>query len=176
MKITLLLLTVACVSAFLVSNVYAAEIKIGYVDVQRVLNKSQAGLEHRRALQARADELKETIQKKQAELKALKESIEKQAVMLSEEAKREKEREYQKELKEFERLVKDSREELKQSEMERTTALLKRIEKVITTLGEKERYTLVLEKSESFILYAPKEVDITDRVIKAFDSAEAKKE
>ncbi len=150
---------------------YGAEIKIGYIDVQKVLNKSRRGLEARKAFQARGNELNKIIQKKQEELKALKESLEKQATMLSEEARRQKEREYQRKLKELDRLVKDSREELKQLQMEITTKLLKSMEKVVNKLGKEGNYTLILEKRESFILYAPKEIDLTDKVIKAFDAA-----
>ncbi|MBW2038892.1 MAG: OmpH family outer membrane protein [Deltaproteobacteria bacterium] len=150
---------------------YAGEAKIGYIDVQRVLNKSRRGIEARKIFQIRGNELNKVIQKSQEELKALKESLEKQAAMLSEEARREKEREYQRKLKELERLVKDSRDELKQMEMEITTKLLKSMEKVVTKLGKEGNYTLILEKKESFILYAPKEIELTDKVIKAFDAA-----
>jgi len=91
-------------------SAYAETIKIGYIDVQRILNESRRGVEARKEFQARGNEINNVIQKKQNELKALKESLEKQASMLSNDARREKEREYQRELKELERLVKDSRE------------------------------------------------------------------
>ena len=87
--------------------------------------------------------------------------------------RREKEREYQKELKELERLVKDSRQELQQLEMEITTKMLKSIEKIVVQLGEKGGYTLILERNERipFILFASKDIDLTDQVIKAYDAA-----
>jgi len=151
-------------------SAYAETIKIGYIDVQRILNESRRGVEARKEFQARGNEINNVIQKKQNELKALKESLEKQASMLSNDARREKEREYQRELKELERLVKDSRDELKQLEMEITTKLLKSMEKVVTKLGKEGKYTMILEKKESFILYAPKEIDLTDSVIKVFDT------
>jgi outer membrane protein len=152
-------------------SAYAETIKIGYIDVQRVLNESRRGMEARKQFQNRGNEFNKVIQKKQDELKALKESLEKQSTMLSNNARREKEREYQREMKDLERLVKDSREELQQIEMEITTKLLKSMEKVVTKLGKEGKYTMILERKESYILYAPKEIDLTDTVIKAFDAA-----
>lgn len=151
---------------------YAKTIKVGYIDVQKVLYKSKRGLEATKAFQAKGQEMNKVIKKRQDELKALKESLEKQATMLSEEARREKEREYQRKLKDLERLVKDSRDELKQLEKEMLDKLMKGLGKVVKKLGREENYTLILEAKASYILYAPDEIDLTDKVIKAFDAAE----
>ena len=51
-----------------------------------------------------------------------------------------------------------------------TAKILKEVEKVIEELGKKEGYTLILEKQRSFILYAPEEIDLTEKVIKALDA------
>jgi Skp family chaperone for outer membrane proteins len=44
------------------------------------------------------------------------------------------------------------------------------LQKVIKKLGEEEGYTLILMKNENFVLFASKAIDITDRVIKAYDA------
>jgi len=41
---------------------------------------------------------------------------------------------------------------------------------VIKKLGEDEGYSLVLEKNENIVLFASKSIDLTDRVIKLFDT------
>jgi len=161
-------LLVVCLTCSTIT--YAREIKIGYVDVQKVLNESRLGRAEKKALEDEGRKVTSIIQRKQGELKALKESLEKQAVMLSEAARREKEREYQRELKEFERLVKDSRDELRQKERERTGKVLKSIQQMVSKVGQEEKFTVILEKTESFILYAPKEIDLTDKIIKALDA------
>lgn len=162
-----------CVGIVLSAAVYAEPVKVGYVDLQKVLAGSKRGGAQKQAVERKEAELRDVIQKKQAEVQNLKETLEKQAVMLSEDAKREKEREYQKELKELERLVKDSRQELRQLELEVTTKILKSVEEIVVQIGEKGGYTLILERNERipFILYAAKEIDLTDQVIKAFDAA-----
>jgi Skp family chaperone for outer membrane proteins len=41
---------------------------------------------------------------------------------------------------------------------------------VIKKVGEEEGYTLILEKNETIVLHASKAIDLTDRVIKVFDT------
>ncbi len=44
------------------------------------------------------------------------------------------------------------------------------LQKVIQKLGADEGYTVILEKNEAIVLYTSKAIDITDRVIKLFDT------
>jgi len=173
MRKAVVLVIAVCVTIFLSAAAYAEPLKVGYVDLQKVLAGSKRGAAQKEVVERKEGELRDAIQKKQAELQELKETLEKQSVMLSDEARRDKERDYQKELKELERLVKDSRQELQQLEMEVTTKMLKTIEQIVVQLGEKGGYTLILERNERipFILFASKEIDLTDQVIKAFDAA-----
>jgi len=41
---------------------------------------------------------------------------------------------------------------------------------VIQKVGADEGYTFILEKNENIVLYISKTIDITDRVIKAYDA------
>jgi Skp family chaperone for outer membrane proteins len=56
----------------------------------------------------------------------------------------------------------------KQIEMERTIS--GGLIKVIQKIGAEEGYTFILERNETIVLYASKAIDVTDRVIKAFDA------
>jgi len=152
------------------ATAYGASVKIGYVDVQRVLAESKRGQEAKKKIEARGAELNQEFQRRQREVQSLKEDLERKGTLLNEEARKEKEREYQRKVKELERFVRDSREELRQMEREMTAKILKEVEKVIEELGKKEGYTLILEKQRSFILYAPEEIDLTEKVIKALDA------
>jgi len=44
------------------------------------------------------------------------------------------------------------------------------LQKVIQKLGADEGYTFILEWNENIVLFASKEMDITDRVIKLHDA------
>lgn len=148
----------------------AVENKIGYVDLQKALNTSEAGKAAKERISKKVKEYEGTIDTRQKEIKKLKEELEKQAMLLSEDARGAKERDYQQKVKEFQRFTKDIQEELQQKDNDFTKQILEELFKVIKEVGEKEGYTLILEQSESSILYADEKVNLTDKVIKAFDA------
>lgn len=148
----------------------AADQKIGYVDLQKALNTSEAGKAAKDRITKKVKEYEGTIDTRQKELKKLKDDLEKQGMLLSEDARGAKERDYQQKVKEFQRFTKDIQEELQQKDADFTKQILEELFKVIKEVGEKEGYTLILEQSESSILYADEKANLTDKVIKAFDA------
>jgi len=151
-------------------SVWAADSKIAYVDTQRVINECNAGNEARKGIAQDGEKFQRLIAEKQKELQTMKESIEKQGLLLTPEVRGDKEREYQTKVREFQRWGEDTQNELnqKQTEMERTISL--GVMKVIQKIGVDEGYTLILGKNESTVLFASKPIDITDQVIKAYNA------
>ena len=148
---------------------YAQTTKVGVFDMDRVFNESKRWAKERDAFVKKGKAWDETLQKKAAEFKAFKESLEKKAGMLSEQARKEKEREYQQKARELERLGQDSDAEIKQMNKEGATRFNKILMAVVKKLGQEEKYTLILEAS--IVPYVSKEIDITDQVLKAFDAS-----
>ena len=162
------LIFVLSVALFFPNLVLGADVvKIAYVDLQNALDLSDAGKEAKRVFSEKAEKVQKTLVVKQAELKKLKDSIEKKSLVLSEKARTEKEKEYQKESRDFERLVKDYADEFKREEIEITQKIIDEMRKVIDKIGKEGNYTMILEKTRSGILYAPDAVDLTDKLIKA---------
>jgi len=153
-----------------VGLVWAAELRIAYVDIQRAVNESNAGKEAKKVITKDVEKFQRQIADKQKELQSIKESFEKQALMLTPDARANKEKEYQNKLREFQRWGEDSQNEInqKRAEMERNISIA--LIKVIQKMGGDEGYTVILEKNENIVLYASKAIDITDRVIKAYDA------
>ncbi len=153
---------------------HAVEIKIGYVDMQKALNESEAGKEAKVVMESEVMKFQNEIAQRQGELQALQETLQRQGLMLSEKARKEKESEYQDKLKEYKRWGEDRQGELKQKQMELTKAALKGLQAVVKKLGEEEKFTVILEKNEAVILYASRAIDLTDRVIHIFNSTNKK--
>jgi len=143
--------------------------KIGYVDLQKALNLSVAGKEAKEKIKAKVQTYDADVRQRQEELKKLKDDLEKQAMLLSEEARNAKERDYQQKVKDYQRFTKDIQETLQQTDADLTRKILERLLKVVQDVGKSEGYTIVLEKTESSIVYADESIDISDEVIKAFD-------
>ena len=151
-------------------SVLAAELKIAYVDIQKAVNECNAGKEAKKVITKEVEKFQRLIADKQRELQTTKESLEKQASMLTPDARASREKDYQNKLREFQRWGEDTQNEInqKRTEMERNISM--GFQKVIQKVGGDEGYTLILEKNENIVLYVSKALDITDRVIKAYDA------
>ena len=175
MKRLLLLLIVLLTMGAVPAALAADAMKIGYVDLQKALNMSSAGKAAKEKMKAKFKDYDADVQKRQEELKKLKDDLEKQALLLSAEARAAKERDYQQKVKDYQRLTKDIQEELQQTDADYTRKILEEIFKVVQQIGKQEGYTMILEKTESSILYANDGIDMTDRVIQAYDRQPAGK-
>lgn len=173
MKRLMILVTVSLALMF-APVAMAADMKIGYVDLQKALNMSSSGKAAKERMKAKFKDYDADVQKKQDELKKLKDDLEKQAMLLSAEARAAKERDYQQKVKDYQRMTKDIQEELQQADQDYTRKILEEIFKVVQTVGKQEGYTLVLEKTESSILYANDSIDLTERIIQTYDRQSGK--
>ena len=132
------------------TSVFAADVKFGYIDMQRALNGSEAGKEAKEQLAARVKKYQDEINVKQDDLKRLKDELEKQGMLLSETARAAKEKDYQNKLKDFQRFTKDAQDELQGKDEEFTRKILEGMEKVIQEYGRKNGYTFIFVKNESY--------------------------
>lgn len=149
----------------------ADPVKLGVVDLQRCLNESKMGKKYKAEFTSEADQMKAELEGEEAALKGLREELEKQGMVLSETARAEKEREYQERLEEFKEKFKTSQKALQRKDQELTRRILKDLQGTIRELGETGGYTLILEKGEGGLLYTGGEVDLTDEVIRRYDSS-----
>lgn len=169
-KCTILLAVLTCMAVLPMHGALAADgVKIGYVDLQKVLNLSAAGKAAKDQLSEKVKKYQDEINKKQDELKKLKDVLEKQGSLLSEKAKSDKEKDYQQGLKEFQRMTKDAQDDLQAKDEELTRRILGDIEKVVQDYGKQTNYTIIFIKNESMI-YADEKSDLTDAILKKFDA------
>ena len=140
--------------------------RIVYVDLQEALNSADSGKKAKEIFKVEVDRIQKDLDKKQDELKSMKDDLEKKALLLSEETRVKKEQEYQEKLKNFQRFYQDAQDELKSKDEQLTRNIMIDLRKVITRLGQEKGYAMILEKNESNVLYAPRENDITSEVVK----------
>lgn len=153
---------------------FAADLKFGYIDMQRALNTSEAGKEAKEQLAARVKKYQEEINTKQEEIKKLKEDLEKQGMLLSETARASKEKDYQQRLKEFQRFTKDAQEELQGKDEEYTRRILESMEKIIREFGLKNGYTFIFDKNAAGMLFVDDKADVTEEVLKLLNASRKK--
>ena len=149
----------------------AAEQKIAYVDLQKALNSCEAGQKAKEYFEGKVKDIQTVLQTREEELKRLREEIDAQVLVLTEDALMEKQREYEVNLREFKRLYKDSQEDLQHKDLELTKKILIEMQNIIADIGKELGCTLILEKSESSILYAIDDpsIDLTDELIRRYN-------
>jgi outer membrane protein len=151
-------------------SVWAADFKIAYVDIQRAVNECNAGKEAKNSITKELEKIQRLNAEKQKELQTMKESLDKQTPMLTPDARANKEKEFQSKVRDYQRWVDDNQKDIQQKTQEKERNISIGLVKVIQKVGADEGYTLILERNESIVLFASKALDITDRVIKAYDA------
>lgn len=144
---------------------FTGGIKLGYVDFNRALNETTEGKAAKRTLESEFKERQQKLDIVQNELKKMKDELEKQRLILSPEAMKDKELKYRDKFLELQQKLTTFKQEMAQKELTMTSGLLKKLKKIVTDIGQKESYTMILEKSQDVVLYAPAADDLTDRVI-----------
>ena len=98
----------------------------------------------------------------------MKSDFDKKGALLKEEERFNLEKELQRKALGYQRSMQDSQEELRQKENEMTGAILQDLQKIVVEVGKKEKFTLILERSQ--VLYSDQGVDITPKVIELYNS------
>ena len=187
-----LLVTTLVVSLSLAGMVDAQGIRIGVVDLQAVLDGSVRGKAAKERLKELGDQLQREIQakrefkeRKEEELQNLRGEIQRQGLVLSEQARMGKEEEFRKSIRELKRFIDDTNnfiddatQEFREKEVRETQLLLVDIRDVVREVADSGQYTVILEGNDSaaLVLYIDPAADLTEEVIQRFDQASAEAE
>jgi outer membrane protein len=148
----------------------AEDLKIGYVDLQKALNESEAGKKAKETFKAEVNRMEQSLERRKNEVEKLKDELEKKGLLLKEEERDSLERDYRQKLRDFERQYKDSQQELQIKDRELTGRILEELRQVIQDMGEQGSYTLILEGNNTVVLYGSKAIDLTETVIKTYNA------
>ena len=154
--------------------VWAQEkIKIGFIDIQRAISESEAGKKAREEFQAQVKKVEANLLKEKEEVERLKSDFDKKSLLLNDEERRNLERGIQKRERSYRLSMRDYQQELQEKEGKMTADILRDLQKIVNKLGKEENFTLILERSQ--VPYGDQKIDITDRVIKLYNSRAAGK-
>jgi outer membrane protein len=143
------------------------EIKIGFVNGQRVINESPQAAKAKKKLEKEFEKRDQDLQKLGKQLQSMQEGLEKNAVTMSEADRRNKEREFNDLNREFQRRQREFREDLNLRQNEEMSAIYERVNKIIKQVAESEKYDLILQEA----VVVSNRIDLTDKVIKALQEA-----
>ncbi|MBK6910101.1 MAG: OmpH family outer membrane protein [bacterium] len=168
------LYTALILSVILALPVLAKEMKLGYIDSEAILTQYPAYQEAQRKLQEEEQKYIAEAQGKEQTLSLMVDEIEQQSLMLSAEARAEREQkiiEKRRELEQYRQETWGEGGKLYTKNIELSRPILERINQVIEKVSQQEGYDMVFDAAGGNIVYAQPQHDITELVL-----AELKKE
>ncbi|WP_425499970.1 OmpH family outer membrane protein [Propionivibrio limicola] len=158
------MLLVALMAVLPMSYASASEtLKVGYVNTQRIFRDAPAAVRAAKKIEAEFSKRDQDLQRLAKQLQSLQESLEKNAVTMSESERRAKEKDLNDLSREFQRKQREFREDLNLRQNEENAAIIEKANKAIKQLAESEKYDLILQD----VVWVSPRLDVTDKVIKA---------
>ena len=164
----LFLITTLALCAYSVST-HAAELKIGVVNAQKVLEQAPQAEAARKRLEAEFAPRDKSMIDAQKEVRKNEDKLEKDAMIMSEAEKQKLDRELTTQKRELKRKQEEFRDDLNVRRNEEFGKLQKRIADVILAAAKEGGYDLVLTDG---VLYASDKVDITEMVLRRLAAME----
>ena len=141
--------------------------KIGFVRTERILRESNAAKAAQQKIERDFSKRDKELGDVQNRLKSLSDRYDKEAAVMSETERGRRQREIADLDKDFQRRQREFREDLNQRRNEDLAVVLERANNAIKQIAEEEKYDLILQEA----VYVSPRIDITDRVVKALNSA-----
>ena len=149
----------------------SAETKIGFVDMQAVIAKSEPGLKAMEQLKSQFKGMKDNLDAQKKSLDSLREELQKQSMMLSQEAKLDKETQYKRKVRDFQDMGQNYQRKLQQAEQNLSKPNIEKLLTVVQDYGKKNGYTAIFDKQASGLVYQQDSVDLTNAIIAELNKA-----
>src|SRR5262245_61398471 len=149
----------------------ASTVRIAYIDVQRVLARSSAGVAAREQLEREKALMQKEMDGRRVELEKLRDELEKKGPLMTADARREKQEGFERKRRDAARMMDDFQKELEKKEQMLLQRVLQELSGVIERVGKEKGYYMIVEKRGASVLYASADADLTDEIIRAYDQA-----
>lgn len=159
----------AVVLGFLLSNVAQAA-QFGVVDIQRVILSVEEGKSARSDLEKEIKEKEKSFMTQKKELDDMNQQWKSQSALMSEQARRDKQTEFQEKFMALRNEEMQFQQGLKKREGEATQAIAIKVAKMVTEMAQQRKLEIVFEANSSGLIYVKDPVDLTADVIKNYDS------
>jgi outer membrane protein len=152
------------------STMVAAEtgspLKIGFVDVNKIMKESKAAKNAQATLQKDIDSKRAIIKEKNDKLATMDKDL--KSAKQDSPAWKEKRGKIEQEIKEFNRIRQEYDEQLKKKNIELTRKIIADIQQIAKKIANAEKYSIILDKKDALIV--ENGLDLTDKIMKTYDS------
>jgi len=161
----------AAVGVLFMGSVSAAEgVRIGYVDMRKVMLESKAGTQKKAEIEKLIKQRQDKLAKEEQKLKDLEQVFEKDKLVLTDAQKKEKQKEFETKVQAFQKMASEAQREIGEKDNEFARKAVDDIKGIVRDLATEEKLTLVFEKNQQPVLYAEDGPDLTDKVLQRYDA------
>ncbi len=147
--------------------------KIGVINVERLVQESALGKEAFNRVKKVSDGKKEEGDKLSKELREMEQKLADQGSAMAEDKRDTLQKSYQEKAIAFKRFQDDANRDLEAAQKKELSELERRVFPVINQVGKDKGFTLILNKFQSGLVFVDDSVDITDEVLKVFNTTVA---
>jgi len=148
----------------LCTTAYAAADKVGYINLQRLVNESKMGKDAAADIQKMRKEKEAVLAGKLQDFNKLKDFINKEGAKMPNREKRDKIELLQKMSKEYQRMFEDAKEDITREDRELVAIILQKADDILKSIAKRKGYGIIL-KDPNAVGYLDPDVDITDMVL-----------
>lgn len=142
--------------------------KIGFFDMEKAVEMTKSGKKAVGKLKKIQGKKQAELDKRKKEIEAKRKSLMAKLKVLSQEAQAQKKQEFQRELIQAEQYYRESQVELARKQEELLNPVVKGLRGAAQKYGNKEGYTMILERTGNLILFAKADTDLTSKIVKAY--------
>ena len=155
--------------ALLLATPAFADLKVGYVDLQRALTEVHEGIAAKSKLKSELDKKKTEFEQEQNKLRDDKNVLDKQGPMMSEEVRNQKFAELQKRLFDLTQKAEKLQMEMAQAEQKALKQIFEKMDPIIASFAQRDGLTMMFEKTDSGLVYAPASLDYTNELVRTYN-------
>lgn len=149
----------------------AQDLKIGYVNSERVLRESNPAKAAQTKLEAEFGRRERELNDQAGRLKAAADKLEKDAPTLAEGERNRRQRDLVEQDRDLQRKRREFQEDLNQRKNEELASVVERANRAIKQIFDSEKYDLIVQE----VVFAGPRVDITDKVIRILNTSSGTK-
>ena len=145
-----------------------AEQKIGFVDLQRALNEVDEGKAAKATLKHEFDEKQKMLDQKKNDFDVLRTAFEKQASVMSDDARKDKQGELERRGLELQATYVQMQKELSEREREATRGIFEKMNAIVREIAEADGLSAVVQAEA--LVYAAPSLDITNELVRKYNA------
>ena len=154
----------------LVPALARAEVRIGYVDLQRAIREVEEGKAATAVLKHDFDEKQRQLDAKKTEFDKAKADFEKQSVVMADQARKDRAGDLDRKAMELQQLFMQLQKDLSEREREVMRGIFDKMSGVVREIAEADGFTMVLDRNDSGMIYAPPSLDLTNELIRKYNA------